>query len=48
MPLTGAPLDGKQSYKLILPYFTTSAITPEEINQEGERQLKLFYNEVML
>eukprot|EP00794_Sanderia_malayensis_P004766 gene4766-5393_t len=47
MPITNAPLSGKASYKLILPYFTTSAITPEEINKEGERQLKLFYSETL-
>ncbi len=46
MPITGEKLDGKKSYKLILPYFTTTAISPEEINSEGERQLKVFYNAV--
>ena len=46
MPLTGAILSGKDSYKKILYYFTTTDISPEEINIEGERQLKLFYNQV--
>ena len=46
MPLTGTPLNGKDTYKKILYYFTTTDITPEQINNEGEKQLKLFYNQV--
>ena len=46
MPLTGAPLSGKDTYKKILYYFTTSDISPEQINTEGEKQLNFFYNQV--
>jgi len=45
MPLTGAPLSGKDTYKKILYYFTTSDISPEQINTEGEKQLSFFYNQ---
>lgn len=44
----GGTLNGTESYKLILSYFTTTDISPDEILAEGERQLKFFYNEVSL
>ncbi|KAL9980551.1 hypothetical protein ACROYT_G009153 [Oculina patagonica] len=43
---TGEPLNGTESYKLILSYFTTTDISPEEIFTEGEKQLKYFYDQV--
>lgn len=45
---SGERLNGTESYKLILSYFTTTDISPDEILAEGERQLKFFYNEVSL
>ena len=44
---TGEPLNGTESYKLILSYFTTTDISPEEIFAEGEKQLKYFYDQVI-
>ena len=43
---TGEPLNGTESYKLILSYFTTTDISPEKILDEGEKQLKFFYDQV--
>ena len=43
---TGEKLNGAESYKLILSYFTTTDISPEDIFAEGERQLKFFYDQV--
>ena len=48
MPITGTPLNGKDTYKKLLRYFTTTDISPEMINIEGERQLKSFYNQVSI
>ena len=44
---TGEPLNGTESYKLIVSYFTTTDISPEEIYAEGKRQLKYFYDQVI-
>ena len=46
LPLTGQALSGKNSYKNMLFYFTTSDITPEEINKLGEKRLKELYSQV--
>ena len=46
LPLTGQPLSGKNSYKNILPYFTTSEITPEDINKLGQEMLNVLYPQV--
>ena len=43
---TGERLNGTESYKLILSYFTTTDISPEEIFDEGKKQLKIFYDQV--
>ena len=43
---TGEPLNGTESYKLILSYFTTTDISPEKIFAEGKKQLKYFYDQV--
>lgn len=44
---TGEPLNGSESYKLILSYFTTTDISPEQIFAEGKKQLKFFYDQVI-
>lgn len=44
---SGERLNGTESYKLILSYFTTTDILPDEILAEGETQLKFFYKEVI-
>ena len=46
LPLTGQPLDGRTIYVNTLPYFTTSDITPDEINKIGEEGLKALYPQV--
>lgn len=43
---TGEKLNGKESYKMILSYFTTTDISPEDIFAEGKRQLDFFYGQV--
>ena len=45
---TGERLKGTESYKLILSYFTTTDISPEEIFVEGKKQLKFFYDQVII
>lgn len=44
---TGEKLNGKESYKMILSYFTTTDISPEDIFAEGKRQLDFFYGQVV-
>lgn len=44
---TGEPLNGTESYRLIVSYFTTTDISAEKIYEEGERQLKHFYDQVI-
>lgn len=46
LPITNEPLDGKISYKNILPYFTTSDITPERVNEIGHSRLHALYPQV--
>ncbi len=48
LPITNEILDGKKSYKNILPYFTTSEITPERVNEIGQQRLKALYPEVWI
>ena len=43
---TGERLDGRQSYKNIVSYFTTVNISVEEIFNKGKKQNTLFYKEV--
>lgn len=43
---TGEVINGTNSYRLILSYFTTTDISPEEIYAEGLKQLNDFYAEV--
>ena len=40
---TGELLNGTDTYRLILSYFTTTDISPEKIYEEGLIQLKSFY-----
>ncbi|EDO47486.1 predicted protein [Nematostella vectensis] len=44
---TGEPLDGKQTYRRILSFFTTTDISPEEIYYEGKQQLEIFMPQVI-
>ena len=46
LPITNEILDGRKSYKNILPYFTTSDITPERINEIGKERLNALYPQV--
>ena len=43
---TGERLDGRQSYKRIVSYFTATNISVEEIFNKGKKQNMLFYKEV--
>ena len=43
---TGQRLNGKDTYKVILSYFTTFNITPEEIYNKGQEQVDLFIPKV--
>ena len=45
---TGEPLDGKESYRKLVSYFTTTDITPEEIQNLGNEMLHKLYPEVRL
>lgn len=40
---TGEPLSGKEAYKSILPYFTTTTMTPDEVNDLGWKMLNQLY-----
>ncbi|XP_031569347.1 uncharacterized protein LOC116303878, partial [Actinia tenebrosa] len=43
---TGEVLNGTETYRMILSYFTTTDISPEEIYEEGMKQLDEFYTEI--
>lgn len=43
LPITGQKLNGKENYKNILPYFTTSDIMPDEIYKIGQEILAALY-----
>ena len=43
---TGELLNGTKSYELIVTYFTTNSLTPDEINQMGYEMLKELYPKV--
>ena len=47
LPIMGEILNGKNSYKNILPYFTTSEITPERVNEIGKERLQILYPQVI-
>ncbi|XP_068722705.1 uncharacterized protein [Montipora capricornis] len=44
---TGELLNGTKSYELIVTYFTTNSLTPDEINQMGYEMLKELYPKVL-
>ena len=46
LPITNDLLNGAKSYKNILPYFTTSEITPERVNEIGNERLEKLYPQV--
>jgi hypothetical protein len=46
LPITGQPFSGKENYKNILPFFTTSDITPDEIYKIGQESLAALYPQV--
>ena len=43
---TGEPLDGKKAYEIIMPYFTTVDLTPDDVHNLGFRMLNKLYPEV--
>jgi len=46
LPGTGGELRGNETYRMILSYFTTFDISPEEIDQEGNKQLNVYMPQV--
>jgi len=40
---TGEELDGKKAYSMILPYFTTNEMTPDDVYNLGYEQLNKLY-----
>jgi len=40
---TREPLSGKEAYKMILPYFTTNEMTPDEVYDLGQKMLNRLY-----
>ena len=47
LPGTRRKLNGTETYRMILSYFTTTDITPEEIYKEGIKQLNTFMPQVL-
>lgn len=45
---TGEMLDGKRAYSMILPYYTTNDMSPDEVYQLGYEQLKKLYPQVSI
>lgn len=46
LPGTEKALRGTDTYRIILSYFTTFDISPEDINQEGNKQLSIYMPQV--
>lgn len=46
LPLTDQVLNGKKSYGMIMPYFTTNNMTPIEVNKLGYEMLDKLYPKV--
>lgn len=46
LPGTGRELHGRETYRMILSYFTTFNITPDAIYDEGIKQLKKYMPQV--
>ena len=40
---SGEPLNGKKAYEMILPYFTTNQMTPDQVYSLGDRMLRQLY-----
>ena len=40
---TGEPLSGKKAYEMILPYFTTNQMTPDQVYDLGYKMLRQLY-----
>ncbi|KAK3717884.1 hypothetical protein QZH41_014888, partial [Actinostola sp. cb2023] len=47
LPLTDRVLDGKKSYEMIMSYFTTNDMTPDEVNKLGWEMLNKLYPKVV-
>lgn len=45
---TGEMLDGKRAYSMILPYYTTNDMTPDEVHKLGYEQLNKLYPQVSI
>ena len=48
LPGTGRELRGTDTYRMILSYFTTFDISPDDINKEGNKQLTVYMPQVSL
>ena len=46
LPLTDKVLDGKKAYAMIMPYFTTNDMTPDQVNKLGYEMLDKLYPKV--
>ncbi|KAK3717883.1 hypothetical protein QZH41_014887 [Actinostola sp. cb2023] len=44
---TGEPLNGRETYKKIMPYFTTNDMSPDEVHDLGFKMLNKLYPEVL-
>ena len=43
---SGDVLDGKRAYEMIMPYFTTTELKPDEVYKLGYEQLQKLYPQV--
>lgn len=43
---TGEILNGSKSYEMIMSYFTTNSLTPNEVNILGRKQLEKLFPQV--
>ncbi|XP_048584057.1 uncharacterized protein LOC5511190 [Nematostella vectensis] len=43
LPITGGKLDGKKAYEMIMTYFTTNDMTPNEVHNLGLQMLEKLY-----
>ena len=44
----GEKLDGKKAYTMIMPYFTTTSTTPDQVHELGKEMLAKLYPQVRL
>lgn len=47
LPLGGV-LNGKKAYEMIMPYYTTNEMTPDQVHNLGYDQLNIFYPQVRI